>query len=103
MKKPVCDTDLSAVLEQAVTAVMKAIAQEEAVCSDILTFERDLLQKAKDDAANLEEFVAIHEMVNGLIHHLAPMQATAQWRLMDLREMLYRIERSNQSNAREDE
>jgi hypothetical protein len=84
--------DSANILEQAVTNVIKAVAIEESAIASILAFEKDMIQKAKNDAMNLEEFVALNESVNGIIRSITKVQAMTQIKLQFVEELLQKIE-----------
>lgn len=82
----------SNILEQAVTDVIKAFAIEETVLSNILNLESEIIQKAKNDSANLEEFVALNESVNSIIRNITKVKIMTQIKLQNLKKLMQTIE-----------
>jgi len=82
----------SSVLDQAVTEVIKAVAIEETVLANILNLESDIIQKAKNGAANLEEFVSLNESVNIIIRDITKVQKITQIKLQHIKELIQKIE-----------
>jgi hypothetical protein len=92
----------SDILQQAVTDVIKAVAIEETALSNILNLESAIIQKAKIDSANLEEFVSINESVNNIIRNITEVQITTQIKLQFVEELLQKIENLNENDDLEE-
>jgi hypothetical protein len=80
------------ILEQAVTNVIKAVAIEKTALADILSLESEIIQKAKTDSVNLEEFVAINESVNSIISNINKVQTLTQIKMQHLQNLINQIE-----------
>lgn len=79
-------------LDQVVTDLIKAVAIEETALSNILELESDIIRKAKTDAVNLEEFVAVNESVNTLIGKIAEVQTVTSTKLREMKELVQKME-----------
>lgn len=91
------------ILEQAVTDIVNAVATEEAALANILKLERDIIQRAKNDAADLEEFVAVNESVDNIIRNIAKVQMITQMKLKNLKGLILKIADLNENDASEEE
>jgi hypothetical protein len=78
----------SASLEQALTDIIKSIAEEEIALSKILNFEGEIIQKARKGARNIKEFVSVNESVNSIIENVIKLQKLTQVKLEFAEELL---------------
>jgi hypothetical protein len=92
----------SNILEQAVANVIKVAAAEETFFSDILQFERDIIQKANTDSANLDQFVSLNDSVNNILGTIAEVQRMTRIKLDCLKELLQKMEVSAENDALEE-
>ncbi|MGE5581250.1 MAG: hypothetical protein ACM3X9_01790 [Bacillota bacterium] len=89
-------------LEQAFKDVIKTVAVEETALSNILNLESDLLQKAKNNSMNLEEFVSINESVNSIMRNITKVQMMTQIKLHFVEELLQKSENLDENDALEE-
>jgi hypothetical protein len=92
----------SDILEQAVTDVMAAVAIEETALSNILNLVSGIIPKAKNNSANLEEFVAINESVNSVIRNITKIQMMTQIKLQRMEALIQKLENLNEDNYLEE-
>jgi hypothetical protein len=92
----------SSILEQAVANVIKAAAIEETALANILNLESDIIQKAKNVAANLEEFVSINESVNSIIRNITKVQMLIQIKLQFVEDLLQKIDNFEENDDLEE-
>jgi hypothetical protein len=90
------------ILEQAVTDVIKAIGIEETALASILILESDIIQKAKNDSASLEEFVALNESVNSIIREITKVQMMTRIKLQNMKELIHQIENADEDDDLEE-
>lgn len=79
-------------VEQAFLDIIKSIAEEEAAICNILNLEKDIIQKAKSSARNIDEFIAINESINSIIKNVIKLQMLMQIKLEYIEEFLQKLE-----------
>lgn len=89
----------SRILEEAIANVIKTTAIEEKALSNIHILVRDIIPKAKNNSANLEEFVAINESVNNIIRNVTKVQRMTQIILKHMEELIQKIENCSDNGA----
>ena len=82
----------SAGLEEALKNIVKSIKDEETAVTYILNLEKEIIQKAKSSARNVDEFVSVNESVNSVINNLIKLQMMMQIKLKYIEELLENIE-----------
>ena len=90
------------IMEQTVANIIKAVASEETALSNILNLESEIIQKAKNVSANLEEFVSINESVNSIIRNITKVQMMTQIKLQQMEELIQKIENLNENDTLEE-
>ncbi len=96
-----CPTS-SHILNQAVTDIIKAVTIEETALSNILNFISDITQQAKNNSANLEEFVSLNESVNSILRNITKVQMMTQMKLQHMGELIQKIESINENDTLEE-
>ena len=82
----------SAGLEETLKDIVKSIIDEETAVTHILNLEKEIIQKAKSSARNVDEFVSVNESVNSVINNLIKLQMMMQIKLKYIEELLENIE-----------
>lgn len=99
MKSILNSPNSSSILEQAVANVIKATAAEETALSNILNFESDIIQKAKMDSVNLDEFVSINELINSILENITKVQMRTHMNLQFVEELLQKMENFGENDT----
>lgn len=89
------------ILNRAVHEVIKAIRIEEAALSGMVSWERELMQKAKSSAMSLEEFVAANASVNQVLRNIGKLQMLTQLKLQCVEDLLLKLEEEAPDNGEE--
>jgi hypothetical protein len=92
----------SNILKQAMTDVIKAVTIEETAFANILDFVSDIVQKAKNDSDNLEEFVSLNEFVNSILKNITEVERMIQIKLQYMKELIQTIENRNETDSMEE-
>ena len=79
-------------LEKIFVDFMKTVQMEETALSNILGLENEVIQKAKNDSANLEEFVSINESINHIMTNITKVQIMTQIKLQQIAELIQKLE-----------
>lgn len=82
----------SAGLEETLKDIVKSIIDEETAVTHILNLEKEIIQKARSSARNVDEFVSVNESVNSVINNLIKLQMMMQIKLKYIEELLENIE-----------
>jgi hypothetical protein len=74
-------------LEKAVAAVLQTFASEAKALAHLLNLAREIARKAKDKAANLEEFVNINESVKRIIGNITKVQMMTRVKMGQIEDL----------------
>ncbi len=77
--------------DQFLENAIKAVVIEETALANILAFEDDIIQKAKKDAVNLDEFVTINESAKDIIRNITKIQIMTKVKLQYVKELIQKL------------
>lgn len=78
-------------LKQALTDIIDSIAIEGSAIGGILNAESELLERAKKDAHDVDEFTDVNTLVSSILRSIATIQLFSHYELEDSKNMLQKI------------
>lgn len=79
-------------LQQAIADMIESIALEDMALGKILAAESEMLEKAKKDSSDMQEFACVNESVNKLVRNISMYQMLLQYELEDAKKLLQQAE-----------
>ena len=89
-RRPLSDDVLEQTLH-AIADILKTVVNEEAAIGNLLKLEKEIIQKAQNGSASLEEYVAINESANSIIHKVTKAQLLSQVKIQHLEDLIQKI------------